>query len=205
MGRKRSERPSWFKLFGHHESLMQIMPSGAVGDGVKAAMAYFNSGALPELEDPFAIALFAALKPQIEEAYADYMKNIENGRAGGRKSAALRASTGTGGVYHPLPPSTEGEGEEEGEGEKEGDKISGSPFQKPTAEEVKGFCLSEGIRNVDERRFISYYDGNGWILGGSPITDWRAVVRSWSHSDRGKPQESGMDKLARLYGEEFTQ
>ena len=52
MGRKRSERPSWFKLFGHHESLMQIMPSGAVGDGVKAAMAYFNSGALPELEAP---------------------------------------------------------------------------------------------------------------------------------------------------------
>ena len=66
MGRKRSERPSWFKLFGHHESLMQIMPSGAVGDGVKAAMAYFNSGALPELEDPFAIALFAALRVTVD-------------------------------------------------------------------------------------------------------------------------------------------
>ena len=204
MGRKRSERPSWFKLFGHHESLMQIMPSGAVGDGVKAAMAYFNSGALPELEDPFAIALFAALKPQIEEAYADYRRSVETGRVGGLR-AAQKNPLSTGPLYPPSAPLTEGEGEEEGEEEEEGDKISGSPFQKPTAEEVKGFCLSEGIRNVDARRFISYYDGNGWILGGSPITDWRAVVRSWSHSDRGKPQESGMDKLARLYGEEFTQ
>ncbi len=152
MPRKRAEKPSWFKLFGMHRPLMEVMPAEALGEAMKAVMTYFATGELTELTDPYAIALFAAVKPQVDDAYEDLRRSIECGRAGGLKAKEMYAA-GTGGVYPPTAPVTEGEGEREEEGEGEGDQ-------------------------------------------GPPIR-----VLSPSGSSRG---QSGLDKLARLYQEEFS-
>ena len=61
----------------------------------------------------------------------------------------------------------------------------GSRFIQPTLEEVEEYCSERG-NNVDAERFIDYYTSNGWKVGKNPMKDWRAAVRTWERSDRGK-------------------
>ena len=163
MPRKRAEKPSWFKLFGMHRPLMEVMPAEALGEAMKAVMTYFATGELTELTDPYAIALFAAVKPQVDDAYEDLRRSIECGRAGGLKAKEMYAA-GTGGVYPPTAPVTEGEGEreEEGEGEGETDAETSEKFRSRTLRRLKKLinCI--------------YYKKNG----GSPWNS-TAVWAAW--------------------------
>ena len=54
-------------------------------------------------------------------------------------------------------------------------------FVKPTVEEVKAFC-SERKNAVDAERFHAYYESNGWRVGRSPMTDWRAAIKTWERN-----------------------
>jgi DNA-binding transcriptional MocR family regulator len=57
-----------------------------------------------------------------------------------------------------------------------------TPFQKPTVEEVKIYC-DENTFSVDAEKFVDYYSSKGWLVGKSPMKDWRAAVRNWMRSD----------------------
>ena len=37
--------------------------------------------------------------------------------------------------------------------------------------------------------FIDYYQSNGWMVGSTPMRDWRAAARTWARrqKERGKP------------------
>ena len=32
---------------------------------------------------------------------------------------------------------------------------------------------------LDCKRFLDYYDANGWKIGKNPMKDWKACVRTW--------------------------
>lgn len=53
-----------------------------------------------------------------------------------------------------------------------------SRFQKPTLEEIREYCISRG-NNVDPEQFLNFYESKGWVVGKSPMEDWRAAVRTW--------------------------
>mgnify|MGYP002525351411 CR=1 FL=1 len=53
-----------------------------------------------------------------------------------------------------------------------------SRFQKPTLEEIREYCISRG-NNVDPEQFLNFYESKGWVVGKSPMRDWRAAVRTW--------------------------
>jgi hypothetical protein len=52
-------------------------------------------------------------------------------------------------------------------------------FEKPTVEEVREFCSSQGIFQNDADWFWFKCEGNGWKNGGKAIKNWRATLRSW--------------------------
>ena len=52
------------------------------------------------------------------------------------------------------------------------------PFQKPSLDEVKAYCV-ERQNKVDASKFTSYYESNGWKVGRNAMKDWRAAVRTW--------------------------
>ena len=54
-----------------------------IGRGVRAAMVYFLKGETSQL-DPLAQILFANMKYYIDEAIANYHRDVENGKKGGR-------------------------------------------------------------------------------------------------------------------------
>jgi hypothetical protein len=51
-------------------------------------------------------------------------------------------------------------------------------FLKPTIEEIVYYCIGRHSP-IDAELFFDYYESIGWIVGKSPIKDWRATIRTW--------------------------
>ena len=103
MGKNKMGRPSWFKLFLHHKSLIDAVPDEVAGRALKAALRYFDTGEVVEL-DSLAGAVFAALKPHIDEAFEDFRRSVDTGRAGQTAVIARQRSGDVGWDHHPGDP-----------------------------------------------------------------------------------------------------
>lgn len=80
-------------------------------------------------------------------------------------------------------------------------------FSPPSVDDVQKYFNERGY-TTDPARFVSYYAARGWMSGQTPISDWRAAADSWHRADVNKKgangsRESGIDRLARMYKEEF--
>ena len=62
-----------------------------------------------------------------------------------------------------------------------------SRFQKPTIEEIRQYCLEKGY-NVDAEQFFNFYESKGWLVGKSPMKNWRAAVSTWNKREKEIPQ-----------------
>lgn len=51
-------------------------------------------------------------------------------------------------------------------------------FVKPTAEDVSTYAKSIQFI-LDGESFIDYYDSKGWLIGKTPMKNWKAAVRTW--------------------------
>lgn len=60
-------------------------------------------------------------------------------------------------------------------------------FRKPSIEEVQAYCMDKGYR-IDAAYFIDYYDSKGWLIGKTPMKDWKAAVRTWMRNQKGRVQ-----------------
>ena len=189
----RNKSPSWFKFWLHHKPLLEAVPDDVAGRAIKAALRYFESGEIDQL-DQLEAAVFATLRADIDEATATYLRDIENGRKGGRPR-----STGEGkppvreGDRH-LPTVTEGEGEEEGEGEQR-DMVADKPpvrhtFSPPCVDDVRRYCGEQGL-DIDAGKFVDFYASKGWMVGKNKMRDWRAAVRNWNRREDMKDGEAG--------------
>ena len=58
-------------------------------------------------------------------------------------------------------------------------------FAAPTVDEVKAYAIEKGYAGFDAERFVDYYASKGWLVGRSPMKDWRAAVRGWVSRDNG--------------------
>lgn len=89
---------------------------------------------------------------------------------------------------------------------KEGDIKGASRFVKPTVEEVRAYCRERG-NDIDPAEFVDFYASKGWMVGSSPMKDWRACVRTWERSHaKGRasnrtaaPQRPKNETLGEMY------
>ena len=66
-------------------------------------------------------------------------------------------------------------------------KRGSTRFQKPTIEEIRQYCLEKGY-NVDAEQFFNFYESKGWVVGKSPMKNWRAAVCTWNKREKDIPQ-----------------
>lgn len=59
----------------------------------------------------------------------------------------------------------------------------GHRFQKPSLEEIRSYCQERGNK-VDPEQFYNFYESKGWVVGKSPMKDWRASVRTWEKREK---------------------
>lgn len=62
-----------------------------------------------------------------------------------------------------------------------------SRFQKPSLDDIRQYCISLG-NNVDPEQFFNFYESKGWVVGKSPMKDWRAAVRTWEKRENDSPR-----------------
>ena len=176
------------------------VPDDAAGKALKAAFQYFDDGKEPEL-DPLSMAVYAAIKPYIDEAFGDYERSSRAGKAGNAKRWGKGVSPPN---HPPIPPiapnpeaeaDAEAEGEAEGEAEKEGEYKADKPpthprsekkrFIPPTVEQVAEY-VTQRKSKVDPQGFIDFYESKGWLVGKTPMKDWKAACRNAEHWERWK-------------------
>ncbi len=71
-------------------------------------------------------------------------------------------------------------------------------FQKPSLDDVKAYCAERGC-GVDAQRFVDFYESKGWMVGKSPMRDWRASVRLWEQDARGEPGKNNDEVIEYKY------
>ena len=106
------KRPVWFKLHGQQKPMVDAVSDRVAGRALKAALQYLVTGELPELK-PLEAVLFASMKVNIDEACADYLRDVENGKKGGRPRKKKEEKPPVLENNPPKPSGTEEEGEEE--------------------------------------------------------------------------------------------
>ena len=64
-------------------------------------------------------------------------------------------------------------------------------FRAPTVEEVAAYC-AERDNGIDAEAFVDFYKSKGWMVGRSPMKDWKAAVRTWERDRAGRESERGI-------------
>lgn len=59
-------------------------------------------------------------------------------------------------------------------------------FEKPSIEEIANYC-NEKSYNIDPEQFFSFYESKGWVVGKSPMKDWKAAVKTWVKRQENTP------------------
>ena len=60
---------------------------------------------------------------------------------------------------------------------------------KPTIEQITDYCKEKGY-DVEAERFFNYYESKGWVVGKSPMKDWKAAVRTWASNQKSSQPSS---------------
>ena len=228
---RKNNRPMWFKMFLNLKALIDSVPDETVGKAIKAIFTYFDSKEIVEM-DPLVFAIFSSLKPYVDESFSDFeltrARNMENIKSRWGKSC----TTGTS-CINSLPLDTKNtEAEAEAETEEDKRESVCAPAAPPTPSEPKkskpvrhergryGWVklsdeeysrLSNELGESELERCIAYVDESAQSTGNkNKWRDWNLVVRKchkqgWGMNQQQKKggYESGVDRLARMYREEF--
>jgi hypothetical protein len=60
-------------------------------------------------------------------------------------------------------------------------------FIKPTLLEIQNYC-KERNNTVSFTKFFDYYESKGWLVGKSPMKDWKAAIRTWENNSNEQLQ-----------------
>jgi predicted transcriptional regulator len=61
-------------------------------------------------------------------------------------------------------------------------------FVKPSLTEVMEYCQSRN-NAIDAQAFLDFYESKGWLIGKTPMKDWKAAIRTWERHDYGKREQ----------------
>lgn len=86
--------------------------------------------------------------------------------------------------------------------EKEDTKVSikknNKIFVKPTIEEIDAYVKEKGY-HIDAESFFNFYESKGWVVGKSPMKNWKSACGTWENTWKEKhPRKNGDD----LFGQE---
>lgn len=192
---EKGSRPAWFKRFLHQKPLIDAVPDEAAGRAFKAALHYFDTREDADL-DPLSLAVYSAIKPYIDEAFADFQRTSAKNRANVKRRWKPSVTTRTSG--NDLIPSdtknTEEEAEAEAEEETEEEsvatpsalpKLTGKPkrtsyghfgWVKLTSEQYSR--LSNDLGEAELKWCIDYVDEAAQSTGNkNRWRDWNLVIR----------------------------
>lgn len=70
-------------------------------------------------------------------------------------------------------------------------------FSPPSLEEVREYCRQRK-NTVKPEAFIDFYTSKGWMVGKTPMKDWKAAVRNWEHHEKPAAEPEKEDPYANV-------
>jgi hypothetical protein len=80
-------------------------------------------------------------------------------------------------------------------------------FSPPDPEELELQAAKIGLPQIEAQKFFCYYESKGWLVGRSPMKNWKSAMAHWKltwqerHGQGGQKASGGMRIL--LAHEEF--
>ena len=202
MSTSKEKHPSWFKMKLERRTMVkQLKPRVAV-NVLLACWEFLETGEKPTGLSPIESIAFSAFIPDLEDAWATYIKRISSGTNGGRppKDEKPYGSVCPHSIpcdtvqNHAVPHGTETE-------EDLSITLTGNTentplnpprgkrerFTPPTVEDVAAYCL-ERKNGIDAEEFCAFYSSKGWRVGSSPMKNWRAALITW---EKKRAKETG--------------
>lgn len=168
-----------------------------------AIIDYALYGVEPDLKGKMPAAIFTVVRPNIDANNAKRRAGKKGGRPKKETNGFSESENNEGCIM-------KDEGQRD-EGQRDGECEAASPptrarFVPPTLEEVAAYVQERGSK-VDPQAFIDFYAAKGWLIGKTPMKDWKAACRNaekWERWD--KPAQGGDRNRVKTdadYGEEL--
>lgn len=203
---------TWYRSY--YDALKEL-PAEEFRDIVLAVCAYALDGEETELSG-VARAIFTLIRPTLEVGRSKAenrsrteQTSISAEQTGNRpeqtknkpeQTENKRKQTGN----KPEQTRKEKEKEKEREKESENDSYCSPPppsgpkrFVPPTLAEVQSY-VAERQSPVDPQGFIDFYASKGWMVGKTPMKDWKSACRNaetwerWSRTEASAPPKKGL-------------
>lgn len=189
---------TWYRSY--YDALKEI-PAEEFRAIVLAVCAYALDGEEPELSG-VARAIFTLIRPTLEvgRSKAENRSRAEQTSLSAEQDSNKRKQTDN----KPEQTRKEKEKEKEREKESENDSYCSPPppsgpkrFVPPTLAEVQSY-VAERQSPVDPQGFIDFYASKGWMVGKTPMKDWKAACRNaetwerWSRTEASAPPKKGL-------------
>lgn len=203
---------TWYRSY--YDALKEI-PAEEFRAIVLAVCAYALDGEEPELSG-VARAIFTLIRPTLEvgRSKAENRSRAEQTSSsaeqdGNKREQAENKRKQTDNKPEqtdnkPEQTRKEKEREKEREKESENDSYCSPPppsgpkrFVPPTLAEVQSY-VAERQSPVDPQGFIDFYASKGWMVGKTPMKDWKAACRNaetwerWSRTEASAPPKKGL-------------
>lgn len=201
---------TWYRSY--YDALKEL-PAEEFRDIVLAVCAYALDGEEPELSG-VARAIFTLIRPTLEagRSKAENRSRAEQTvisaeQTGNRPEQTKNKPEQTQNKRKQTdnkPEQTSKEKEKEREKESENDSYCSPPppsgpkrFVPPTLAEVQSY-VAERQSPVDPQGFIDFYASKGWMVGKTPMKDWKAACRNaetwerWSRTEASAPPKKGL-------------
>ena len=178
--------------------LFNMMESDAErGQLIMAVIDYVSFNTSPSSDHSRAfIGAFEIMKEQIDKDTEKYQKKVEKNRESGKlgwQATAKRMASECQANGKRMP--TDNDNDNVNDNEVISNDITKGAktrkrFIKPTVEEVREYCQERG-NTVDPDTFVNFYESKGWVVGKSPMKDWKAAVRNWERvrTETSKPPQ----------------
>ena len=167
-----------------------------------AILEYARSGTFPELSGREAV-LFPVFRAIIDRDNQKAEVNSKNGSLGGRGNKSNEseqkqneATESEQKATKDIRQKTEDKRQKtEDKRQKTEDKsvIRAKRFTPPTLADVQSY-VAERHSAVDPQGFIDFYEAKGWMVGKTPMKDWKAACRNaenWERWGRNAPSGKG--------------
>ena len=127
---------------------------------------------------------------------ADLLRQMEKPYSLLQKAVSARIHKGSGEGYANTEEETETETEKEKAEETETEEGEGAGaegfaprrFHPPTLSQVRDYVY-ERNSPVDPQGFLDFYQAKGWMVGSTPMQDWKAALRNAESWERWQRQE----------------
>lgn len=196
MNDKKYEAPG-FMTYREAAIMFSLMPEGDAARAIKATCDYYLYRTLPANLTGTAQQVFKIMKADIDRNNEKYKKIVERNKRNAEKRWEKDDTTGIPVVNQSntnLKPETlNSKLKTQNQSCEAAAPPSAKRFTPPTLAEVQSY-VAERHSAVDPQSFIDFYEAKGWMVGKTPMKDWKAACRNAENWERWR-RNDGRSKV----------